>query len=189
MPSLNKQLAKLIKTRPQYQVNDAAYENQALASANAFAPDRAIEGQRNQLEQDTANALGQAQQVSSSSSGILSTLAKLNESKNATMRGLATDEAAIQRDKLRDLYQANENLIGEQDKAWNYNVNEPYQNQVQMVRDKKKARQENMWKILDTVGSLGVGALTGGTSSLSKGLLGSGQSGSMTGSGAGINLY
>lgn len=190
--SLNKKLASLINNRPKYQVNDVAFENQALAEANAFGPDRSIQGQRNQLEQDTADALSRVQQTSGSTSSILSTLAKINDSKNASMRGLASDEAAIQRQKLNDLYATNNALIDEQDKAWNFNVNEPYQNQVQMLRDKKKARQENLWKILDTVGTLGLSAATGGAGGLAKGLF-SGRSNPsyvpMNGTGAAIDAY
>ncbi len=176
--SLNKKLAKLVKNRPQYQINQEAFDNQALATANAFAPDQSIQQQRNILDQDVANTLNQVQQTSSSSSAILSTLAKINDSKNAAMRGLAGDEAAIQRDKMRDLYAANDALSEEKDKAWNFNTNEPYQNQIQMLRDKKKARQENMWRILDTVGSLGVSLLSGG-----------GRRKGVSGTGGAINSY
>lgn len=160
--SLNKQLSALIKNRPQYNINQGAYDNQAMAQAQAFGRDRAIAGMEDQIDQNTTDALGQAQQATTSSSALLSTLGKLNESKNASLRGLATDEAAIQRDKLRDLYGANSALGEEMDKAWNFNVNEPYQNQIQAIRDKKKARQENLWKILDTVASVGTSLATGG---------------------------
>jgi len=160
--SLNRQLSDLIKNRPEYTINEGAFENQAMAESQAFGRDRAIMGMENQIEQNTADALGQAQQATTSSSALLSTLGKLNESKNASLRGLATDEAAIQRDKLRDLYGANAALGEEMDKAWNFNVNEPYQNQIQAIRDKKKARQENLWKIIDTVTSAGTSLATGG---------------------------
>lgn len=162
MASLNKQLSTLIKKRPQYQIPDTAFDNVGLATSAAFGRDRAIQGMEEQIEQQTANAFGQAQGATSSTGALLSTLNKLNESKNASLRGLAVDEAALQRDKLRDLYGTNAELGDQMDKAWNFNVNEPYQNQIQAIRDKKKARQENLWKILDTVTSAGTSLLTGG---------------------------
>ena len=63
---------------------------------------------------------------------------------------------------MRDLYGANQAMIDEKDKQWNFNVNEPYQNQLQALRDKKKFRQEMLFKALDTVGSLGISAASGG---------------------------
>lgn len=168
MPSLNKQLKALIANRPKYQIQPEAYQNQALAGAAAFGRDRSIQGMEGQVDQSTADMLSAAQQNSATSGSILNTLQKLNESRNSQYRNLAVDEAAIQRQKLNDLYQVNQNLIDEQDKAWNYNVNEPYQNQMQMIRDKKKARQENMWKIFDTLTAAGTSLATGGMSGVAK---------------------
>ena len=65
---------------------------------------------------------------------------------------------------MRDLYGANNAMIDEQDKAWNFNVNEPYQNQIQELRDRRKFRQELLFKAIDTAGAVAgsvVGAKAG----------------------------
>jgi len=162
--SLKSQLDALLANRPEYKISDEYGENTGLATANAFGRDRAIMGQENNIEQESADALGEASQVSSSTSSLLNTIAGISDSKNTALRGLATDEAGIQRGKMQDLYGANLASAEEKDKAFDYNVNQPYQNKVDELRKRRKQRQENAWKIADTIASLGLSAATGGTS-------------------------
>lgn len=163
MANLKKQIDELIKNRPQYSIQPEAYETQALAKNMAFGRDRALQQQEQNIETGAADAIGQAQQVSGSTNAILDTIAGITNSKNQSLRSLAVDEASLQSQRMRDLYGANSAMIDEQDKAWNFNVNEPYQNQIQELRLRRKAKQENLFKILDTLSSLGVSAATGGT--------------------------
>lgn len=162
MANLKKQIDELIKNRPKYYLQDEAFENQALAKNQAFGRDRAMQMQEENIETGAADAIGQAQQVSGSSNALLDTIANITGSKNQSLRGLATDEAQLQSQRMRDLYGANLDVIDEQDKAWNFNVNEPYQNQIQELRLRRKQKQENLFKILDTIGSLGVSTAASG---------------------------
>lgn len=159
--SLKKQINALLASRPQYQINEEAFENQDLARANAFGRDRAIQGMEQDIEQGAADTLGQAQGISSSSSALLSALGSINEQKNSALRGLGQDEAQLQRGKMQDLYGANMATIEEKDKAFDYNVNQPYQNKIEELRMRRKARQENAWRALDTVMGLGTMAFGG----------------------------
>jgi len=160
--SLKKQIDELIKNRPQYEIQDEAYQNQALAKNQAFGRDRGIQQAESNIQTQAADAVGQAQQVSGSSNAILDTIAGITGNANNSLRSLGVDEANIQSGRMRDLYGANNAMIDEQDKKWNFNVNEPYQNQIQELRNRRKAKQENFFKILDTIGSLGVSAATSG---------------------------
>ena len=162
MASLKKQIDDLIKNRPKYTIQDEAYENQALAKNMAFGRDRGVMAAENNIETQAADAIGQAQQVSNSSNAILDTIAGVTGNANQNLRDLGVDEANIQASRMRDLYGANSAMIDEQDKAWNFNVNEPYQNQIQELRNRRKARQENIWKAIDTIGGLTLGAKNAG---------------------------
>jgi len=160
--NLKKQIDTLIANRPEYQIQDEAYQNQALAQNQAFGRDRGIMQAEQNIQTQAADAVGQAQQVSGSSNAILDTISGITGNTNNSLRSLGVDEANIQSGRMRDLYGANNAMIDEQDKAWNFNVNEPYQNQIQELRDRRKAKQENLFKILDTVGGLGISAATSG---------------------------
>jgi len=160
MANLKKKIDKLIANRPEYQIQDEAFNNQALAQNQAFGRDRGIQQAEDNIQTQAADAVGQAQQVSGSSNAILDTIAGITGNTNNSLRSLGVDEATVQSGRMRDLYGANNAMIDEQDKAWNFNVNEPYQNQIQELRNRRKAKQENLFKILDTVGGLGVSAAT-----------------------------
>lgn len=157
--SLKKQIDSQIAARPKYNINEEAYQNQDLARNQAFGRDRAIQGMETQIEQGAADTAGMLQNYSGSASSILSALGSINESKNASLRGLAVNEAGLRRGKMQDLYGANMNLVDEKDKEWNYNVNDPYQLKLEELRMRRKARQENAWKIADTATSLASASL------------------------------
>lgn len=160
--NLKKQIDELIKNRPKYEIKDEAYENQALAKNQAFGRDRGIQQAESNILANQANAVGESQQVSNSTNALLGTLEGMTGNVNNSLRSLGVDEANVASGRMRDLYGANNAMIDEQDKEWNFNVNEPYQNQIQELRNRRKARQENFFKILDTIGGLGVSAATGG---------------------------
>jgi hypothetical protein len=166
---LNKKIKTLLENRPKYKIQDEAFETQALAKNQAFGRDRGIQQAEQNIMTQGADAMGQAQQVSGSTNALLDTLANVTNSQNQNLRELGVNEAQIQSDRMKDLYGANNAMIDEQDKAWNFNVNEPYQNQIQALRDRKKFRQELLGKALDTVGGIaGAGAMAGGIGNLFK---------------------
>ena len=160
--SLRKKMDKLIANRPQYQIQPEAFENQAIARGEAYGRNRAIQGQQTQLDQDTSNAVGAAKDVTNSTAGLLSTLSAIQANKDQARRGLATQEAQIQQQNVGQLMNTNQAMIDEKDKAWNFNVNEPYQNQIASLRERKKARGELAGSIIGAVGSIGGGLLGGG---------------------------
>jgi hypothetical protein len=166
--SLTKKMDRLLKQRPTYTINEEAFENQALAKSAAFGRDRSVQMQEQQLEQDASNAVSQAKDVTSSTSGLLSTIASIQSNMSTAGRDLATTEAQIKREKMQDLYGANEAMINEKDKAFDFNVNQPYQNKIQSLRDRKKARSELAGSIIGGLTSIGASASTGGLSTLLK---------------------
>lgn len=164
--SLNKKMDRLIKNRPTYRINDEAYENQNLARSAAFGRDRSIQMQEQELEQDAANAVSEAKDVTGSTSSLLSTIASIQANQSAAGRDLATTESMIKRENLNNLYGANKDVIEEKDKEFDFNVNQPYQNKVQALRDRKKARGELVGNIIGGLTSIGATAATGGASTI-----------------------
>lgn len=158
-------MQRLIKNRPKYTINEEVFENQNMARAAAFGRDRSIQMQEQELEQSAANAVSEAKDVTSSTSGLLSTIASIQANQNAAGRDLATTEAQIQQQNRGDLFAANQAVIDEKDKEFDFNVNQPYQNKVQALRDRKKARGELVGNIIGGLTSIGAAAATGGLSS------------------------
>lgn len=137
-----KKLDKLIKNAPKYKITDEAFENQAIARSEAYGRDRSIQMQEQKLEQDAENAVSSVKDVTSGTSGLLSTIAAIQANKDSTRRDLATSEAQLQAQKKSQLLNVNSAMIDEKDKAWNYNENMPYQMKVAALRDKVKFKRE-----------------------------------------------
>ena len=137
-----KKLKELIDKRPEYKINQEAYDNQAIAKAEAYGRDRGIQRQETQLEQDAANAVGDVKDVASSTNALLGAITAIKANQNATRRGLAQDEAQLMAQKKAQLLNVNQQMIDEKDKAWNYNQNMPYQMKVAALRDRVKYNQE-----------------------------------------------
>src|SRR5688500_9880894 len=122
MSRLKTRISRAIKNMPKYKINEEAFENQSIARSQAFGRNRAIQMQEENIDQSAADAASQARDVTSSTSSLLSTIAAINANKTAGQRGLAQDEAAAQQQNVGQLYQANQAMIDEKDKAWNQNV-------------------------------------------------------------------
>jgi hypothetical protein len=155
-----KALDKTIRNRPKYEIADEAYENQNLARSEAFGRDRAIQTQQENLDLGAENAVSQAKDVTSSTSGLLSTIASIQANKDAAGRQLAIDEASL--DKTKQLIMANNMMIDEKDKAWNFNKNMPYQNKLAMYRMKQREGSELMRMGLSMGFNTAMGAGGGG---------------------------
>lgn len=149
------------KMTPTYKRNKAYDENIALARTNLYAPDREAQIARTDIDEGTADAIGRAREFAGSTSSLLDTLATLNTGRNKALRGLTQDQAAIRQQKLATLMGANVMSAEEDDKAWNYNVNQPYQNRVQETVDREKWRRENESNALDTILAIGSSFIPG----------------------------
>lgn len=137
-----KKLRNELANAPKYKITDEAFENQAIAKSEAYGRDRSIQMQEQNISQEAANAAGQARDVTSSTSALLNTISQINAAKTQGLRGLAQDEAGLMNQKKQQLMGANNAMIDEKDKAWNYNENMPFQMRVAMYRDKIKSNQE-----------------------------------------------
>lgn len=138
----NRALDRELANAPKYQITEEAFANQALAQSDAFGRDRSIQMAQEDTAQSAANTIGEAKNVTNSTSALLQTLATINQSRNQQLRGLAQDEAVLMNQKRQQLYGANAAMIDEKDKAWNYNQNMPFQMRVAKYRDQAKVGSE-----------------------------------------------
>lgn len=171
-----KEIKNLLKNRPKYEIADEAFENQASARSQAYGRDRSIQMQQENINQEAANAASAAKDVSGSTSSLLSTIAAINANKTGQLRGLAQDEASMQQGKLQTLYGTNNAMIDEKDKAWNYNVNMPYQQKLQRANEKLRRAQMITDSFSGVAIAVGGSAATSGTSD--QGGSGNGEGGS-----------
>lgn len=159
MSRLKTRIDRAVKNMPKYKINDEAFENQAVARSQAFGRNRALQMQEENIDQSASDAAAQAQGVTSSTSSLLSTIAAINANKTSAQRGLAQDEAAIQQQNVGQLYNVNQAMIDEKDKAWNQNVYAPWAAHLQNLKE-KKANRDAKW------GSIAGGLLTAGATIL-----------------------
>lgn len=163
---LKGEMDELIEKRPKYEIAPEAYTNQAIAKARAFGRDRTIQRAEENVDQDVATGIGQTKNISSSTGAILDTLGALSSSGMESKRALAGTESQLQNQRIADLYGTNSAMIDEKDKQFGYNVNDPYQLQIQKLREQRKYRQELLMQSLDLAGTVAGATLTGGATAV-----------------------
>lgn len=159
----------LIENRPQYQIAGEYQENENLASNvrdmyGRLTNTSELPGQtqmQNKLAQNSANAVGAAAMYGVDNPAQLAQLANSAlQSQNSSQNDLNIEGARFRQmnvDKFAnatgDLQDAKTAMAEEKDKAWNYNINDPYQNAVDSARKRVKSNTEMIQKGGDMIGS------------------------------------
>ncbi len=163
------------KKRPTYTIAPEYEQNKALAEQEAFGTNPSIVRGMNAIDQSAASDVNTAQQYTSNTSSILNLLASINKNKTSDYQNLFGQNAMLQSQGRSKLMGANAAMAEERDKAWNFNVNEPYQNELAAERDFQKSTEEAHQKRADTLMSFfssmygGGGKMGGGKSSVDTG--------------------
>lgn len=164
-----KDMNKLLSNRPQYQISPEYQENEALASNvrdmySRLTNTSELPGQtqmQNKLAQNSANAVGSAAMYGVDNPAQLAQLANSTlQSQNEAQNQLSIEGAKFRQmnmgnyaDATRNLQDTKTAMAEEKDKAWSYNINEPYQNKVDSARKRIKSSTEMIQKGGDMVGS------------------------------------
>ncbi len=162
---LKKKINKHLKNMPKYQIQQEAFENVGLATARAFGRPGEVLAAEENIEESGAQALGQAKDITSSTSALLSTLAAIEGGKQSATRQLVGDEASIKSQNVRDLYATKTALAEEKDKAWRQNVYAPWEAKLRSMQQ-QKANRAAFWT------NLAGGLVSGAGSLISGGVLG-----------------
>lgn len=142
--SLNRKIDRQVRKMPKYKIQQEAFDTQNIARSRAFGRDRSIQAAQEDVESDTAAALGEAKDITTSSSALLAALGDIYSGGIQQKRQLASDEAGIQRQNVGDLYQANQMMIDEKDKAWYHNKFAPWEAKLTALQQ-KKANRTALW--------------------------------------------
>lgn len=155
----------MVNNMPKYMINKEVWDNQALARSQAFGRSRDFQLEQSNIEKSSADAINAAKGVSSGTSGLLSTIAALSANRNNSLREMSIDESRVRAQNMGALYNANQSVIDEKDKAWYQNVYAPWEVKLQALKDRKAKRDARANKIakgaLKIVGSV-IGGIYGG---------------------------
>lgn len=159
---LNKKIRRQIKKMPKYKINQEAYDIQNLAKAEAFGKDRDVQMAQENIDQDVVSSIGQAKDITSSSSALLSALTNIQSGGMTAKRGLAEYEAGtLRRQKIQNLNAANQFMIDEKDKAFYQNEYAPWEAELRNLQEKKANRRALLNSVVGGVLTAG-GAILGG---------------------------
>lgn len=142
--SLNKKIRRQIGKMPKYKIADEAFQTQNIAKSRAFGRDRSVQMAQEDLETQAATSAQEARDVSDSTTSLLSTIAAISANQTGARRGLAQQEAEIQRANVGDLYQANQSMIDEKDKEFYQNEHAPWEAKLRNLQE-RKANRNQMW--------------------------------------------
>lgn len=159
-----KQMARNNK-RPTYQIPQEILANQKLAAA-AYADPR-LAGQdliEENLRTSTATGIDTAKNISSDSGDILDAITKLYTGESSNMKNLGISAAEQQQNDLNRLLGVNETVGAYQDKAFDYNKNQPYQDKAAASSALIEAGNKNIFGGLDTLGAVGQSSILPGGS-------------------------
>ena len=157
-----KDMNKLLSNRPQYQISSEYQENENIAANVRDMYGRLINtselpGQtqmQNKLAQNSANATGSAAMYGVDNPALLAQLANSTlQLQDSAQNDLNIEGAKFRQinignyaDATRHLEDTKTAMAEEKDKAWNYNINDPYQNKVDSARKRVKSNTEMIQK-------------------------------------------
>lgn len=156
-----KKLNKLLKDRPTYEINPEAFENVAIAKSLAFGRDPSAVSAEQAIERNVADTVRQASLYTNSGTAILSALGSLSGQRSQATQNIAQNEAIQKQRNVTSLMAANQAMIDEKDKAFEYNENMPFQIKVADLRERKAARDKFVAGLVDKVAGTAVAAATG----------------------------
>lgn len=159
----------LLDNRPQYQISPEYQENENIAANvrdmyGRLTNTSELPGQtqmQNKLAQNSANATGSAAMYGVDNPALLAQLANSTlQLQDSAQNDLNIEGAKFRQinignyaDASRHLEDTKTAMAEEKDKAWNYNINDPYQNKIDSARKRIKSNTEMIQKGGDMVGS------------------------------------
>ncbi len=143
--------------RPEYNIPSAA--TAYLQNAQAMAQNQRLPGQsaiEGQIQGATASGIRNATEAGNNPASIMATIAALNSNQNNAIVNVGTEAAQMQQQNQRNLGQAQQYMAGQEQQAFDYNQNQPYQQKIQAAMALKGAGIQNTFGALENA----VGAYT-----------------------------
>lgn len=161
MPSVKKKIRRHLANRPTYEISEEYQTNINLAQKLATGRSKSFLFAEQNIRQGAAQSVENLTNITGDVGSILQTLGAINSRKNEAYRNLYADESRLEDTRVDRLIETQKDLAEEKDKAFEYNVNTPYQLRLQELRERRKSRQELVGTIIGGVAQIG-GALAGG---------------------------
>lgn len=150
-------------TRPTYEIPEQVLENQRLAQREYTDP--RLPGQsimEDQLRNVTGTGVGQAKNVTTSSGDLIDAVTRLSSLEGRNINDLNLEGARKQERDLANLMNTNDVLAEYQDRKFDYNQNQPFQDNAAAASAMIGAGNQNVFSGLDTLGALAQSATSPG---------------------------
>jgi len=150
----------LMKNRPQYEIPQEIFQNQAMYEA--MAGSSRLPGQNileNNIGQSTAQAIGRSQKTAGSSADLLSSVTGIQANQNEVLQNMSLagmQQQQVNKDKLAG---SRETVSDYKNQKFDYNKNQMWKMkyaQLQKEQDQAKIDQENTFNNLNSsIGTIG----------------------------------
>jgi hypothetical protein len=141
----NRKANKMQANRQTYQIPQEIANNQAMYKG--LANSSRLPGQsnlENQIGANSANGINAAMQGAGSSADVLASIGNTQNNTNGALNNLAVEGAQNQNMNRDKLAQANNTMADYKNQAFDYNQNEPYQQQYARKMALKTAANANL---------------------------------------------
>jgi hypothetical protein len=148
-----RQLNSLLNNRPQYQISqgyqDAFKTYQSMA--NSQLPGYDI--MKGQIDQSGARTQANLERGAMSSNQLMSGALSSQDKELDAIKNLGLMSAQYRQQQQQNLAGAQQMMGGQQDKAFDYNVNQPWEIRANMAAGKAGVGQQNLFSGLQDIGS------------------------------------
>lgn len=148
--------------RPTYTIPTEA--TKALSTAKNIASSMQMAGQQNvqqRIDQSSANALYGIEQNATSGAEALAALTGVYANQMGQENQLGANAAMDYERRQQAAQSAMNTYAGWQDKAWDYNVNQPYQDKLNAAQALAQAGMTNKYQGLKSLAGVGANAIAG----------------------------
>jgi hypothetical protein len=148
-----KQLNSLISNRPKFNISqgyqDAFKSYQNMANSNLPGYDI----MKGQIDQSGAQAQSNLERGAMSSNQLMSGALSSQDKELKAIQNLGLMSAQWKSQQQQNLIQGQQMMGQQQDKAWDYNVNQPWEIKANMAANKAGVGQQNLFAGLQDMGS------------------------------------
>jgi hypothetical protein len=147
------QLNSLLANRPQYTIpqgyQDAFKSYQQMANSNLPGYDI----MKSQIDQTGAQTQSNLERGAMSSNQLMSGALSSQDKELKAIQNLGLMSAQWKATQQQNLIQGQQMMGGQQEQAWNYNVNQPWEIKANMAAGKAGVGQQNLFSGLQDIGS------------------------------------
>ena len=155
-------MRKLKQNRPAYHTPEAVKESLLLAEQDAGAGMAGYNQAAQNILGNQANAQQRLQGAARSSSDLVNAAAVGQGQSNQAMMQLEAQNAAYKQAARKNVQQQKNTIGGYQDKAWQWNAQDPYLQNYSEASQRASTGQETMYSGMDEIGAGASSAMGGG---------------------------